>query len=131
MKINDIPNIIIPQDVDEECKELCQLLNCLPGLKTTESCCGHFHQPYSVFFECSDLRTLTRLGRAVSPRYSDGMWKITLETGDSMPKNRFLLSSCKPFDDESTMLSSVNELKVNIKYWFLDKFDEHFDNGNN
>ena len=128
MKILENPSIQLPKfGMDAPCIELCDLLNCLPGLKTYESCCGHCKYPYHVFFRCDSLDTLTRLGRAVDRRYSDGKWEIVLDSGDTHPKNRFWLRSPKPFNDFFDMDKSVKELIENIQYWFDNMFDEYFD----
>lgn len=128
MKLLDKPCIQLPKfGMDAPCIELCNLLNRLPGLETSESCCGHCKEPYMVFFRCDNLDTLTRLGRSIDRRYSDGKWKIELDSGDSNPKNRFCLMSVEPFKNGDEMLNSVEELMENILYWFNDKYDEYFD----
>lgn len=33
------------------CARLCEAMNLLPGIQTTESCCGHGKSPFRVFFE--------------------------------------------------------------------------------
>ncbi len=128
MKIFDEPCVQLPKfGMDAPCVELCDLLNRLPGLETTESCCGHCKESYRVFFRCDNLDTLTRLGRVVDRRYSDGNWEIVLDTGDARPKNRFWLRSLKPFVCFEEMDKSVEELMNNILYWFDDRFDKYFD----
>ena len=128
MKIFDEPSVQLPKfGMDAPCVDLCNLLNRLPGVVTSESCCGHCKRPYHVFFRCDNLDTLTRLGRTVDRRYSDGKWEIVLDSGDSNPKNRFYLRSVEPFKNAEEMLNSVEELMDNILYWFDDKYDEYFD----
>lgn len=128
MKILENPSIQLPKfGMDAPCIELCNLLNCLPGLKTYESCCGHCKFPYQVFFRCDSLDTLTRLGRAVDRRYSDGNWEIVLDSGDAHPKNRFWLRSLKPFNNFFEMNESVKGLIENVEYWFNNGFDKYFD----
>ena len=128
MKLLDEPCIQLPKfGMDAPCIELCDLLNRLPGFKTFESCCGHCKYPYQVLFRCDSLGTLTRLGRAVYRRYSDGNWEIVLDSGDTHPKNRFWMRSLKPFKNAEEMLNSVEELMDNILYWFDDKYDEYFE----
>ena len=127
MKINDKPCITLPDSMDAECIGLCTLLNRLPGVETYESCCGHLQNPYWVFFNCNDLRTVTRLGRAVSKNYSDGKWEIVVDSCDTHPSNCFWLRSKTLFEDFTSMMLSVNSLMDNIVYWFKDEFDKHFD----
>lgn len=131
MKLLDKPCIELPEEVDTECVDLCNLLNRLPGVETRESCCGHCKQPFMVFFKCSDLRTLTRLGRALDRRYSDGgNFEIVLDTCDTHPKNCFRLRSRVVFETNFIMKTSVESLITNIGYWFSDGFDEYFDTDN-
>lgn len=130
MKLLEKPCITLPDDVDSECVDLCNVLNRLPGVETRESCCGHCKQPYNVFFKCSDLRTLTRLGRIVDRRYSDGNFEIVLDSCDSHPKNCFWLRSRVIFETFGEMMNSVHILVSNIDYWFSNDFDEHFDTDN-
>lgn len=40
----------LPNDVDPECEALCAALNQYPGVRTTESCCGHGEDPFGVWF---------------------------------------------------------------------------------
>ena len=128
MKLLDKPCISLPKfGMDAPCVELCDFLNRLPGLETSESCCGHCKTPYHLFFRCDSLDTLTRLGRAVDRRYSDGNWEIVLDSGDTHPKNRFWMRSLKPFNNFFDMDKSVKELIENIQYWFDNKFDKYFD----
>lgn len=128
MKLLDEPCIQLPKfGMDAPCVDLCILLNRLPGVKTSESCCGHCKYPYQVFFCCDNLDTLTRLGRVVDRRYSDGNWEIVVDSGDAHPKNRFWLRSLKPFNDFFEMNESVNGLIENVEYWFNNEFDKYFD----
>lgn len=45
MKARKSPQWIPPSDLDKECLELCVAMNKLPGIRTTNSCCGHGDQP--------------------------------------------------------------------------------------
>lgn len=36
--------------MDTECIKVCDALNALPGITTSESCCGHGTGPFLVFF---------------------------------------------------------------------------------
>lgn len=125
MKIEDKPKIQLPLDMDEECIEICDTLNRLPNTKTTESCSGHGKHTFWIFFKCYDIDVITRLGRAVDKRYSDGNWEIVVDDTDVSPRGRFWLRALHMYDVE-TMKESVKKLIENIIYWFDDKFDEHF-----
>lgn len=125
MKILDEPKIQLPADMDKECIEICNILNKLPDTETYESCQGHGKHPFWVFFKCTNIDVLTRLGRAVDKRYSDGNWEILVDDTDREPRGRFWLRAIHQYD-VSTMEKSVKELCNNILYWFDDEFDEHF-----
>ena len=48
-------------EMDPECVRLCDAMNALPVIRTTESCCGHGKSPYRIFFKVEDLTVLPRL----------------------------------------------------------------------
>ena len=125
MKILDESKIQLPLDMDEECVEICNTLNRLPDTETRESCQGHGEHPFWVFFKCTNIDVLTRLGRAVDKRYSDGNWEILVDDTDREPRGRFWLRAKHQYD-VSTMEKSVKKLCDNILYWFNNEFDEHF-----
>ena len=125
MKIEDKPKIQLPLDMDEECVEICNTLNRLPNTETYDSCQGHEEHQVWVFFKCTNIDVLTRLGRAVDRRYSDGNWEILVDDTDKNPKGSFWLRAIHQYDS-LTMEKSVKGLCNNILYWFDDEFDEHF-----
>lgn len=125
MKLNkEYPQL--PFDMDDECIDLCNLLNTLPGLTTFESCCGHCKNPYGIWFFCTSIDTLSRLGRATNRNYSDGNWEVVLDSTDTSPYGVFWLRSKKPFESPDEMSKSVDNLMYNITYWFNDEFDNYF-----
>ena len=126
MKLKNFMEIdVLPADVDYECISICNTLNRLPGLITYESCSGHEERPFYVWFRCDNIDTLSRLGRVVDKRYSDGNWEIVLDSCDGDPRGCFWLrsKSVLPYDD---LLRSLDELETNILYWFQDEFDKYF-----
>lgn len=64
--------MIYPPDMDKACIPLCDVLNALIGVTTTESCEGHGRHPYRVFFECSDFTSLKWIAEAVA----SSSWKV-------------------------------------------------------
>lgn len=116
----------LPFDMDQECIELCNILNTLPGVTTFESCCGHCRTQYTIWFFCSDIGTLSRLGRITEKNYSDGKWEIVVDSTDTSPYGVFCLRSKKPFESPDEMSKSVDNLMYNITYWFNDEFDNYF-----
>lgn len=119
------PSILLPSDMDLECIEICNLLNRLPGTQTDESCQGHGKHPFWVFFTCTDIDTISRLGRAVFKSYSDGNWEIVVDSTDTNPLGQFWLRS----KDVNPSKESIQGLIKSIEYWFQDRFDDYFANG--
>lgn len=114
--------------MDEECIALCDKLNSLSSIETTESCCGHCKEPYMIFFNCDDFIRLGKLYRCVNRNYSDGKWRIECYCSDRSPTHGFLLTSKEPFNSKEEMMESVNDLIENIDYWENPRFDNYFNN---
>jgi len=112
--------------MDKECIALCDKLNSLSNVRTTESCCGHCKSPYMIFFQCNDFVRLGRLYRCVNRNYSDGKWRIECCCSDIIPSYGFLLTTHEPFASVEEMTESVEALIENIDYWEDTRFDEHF-----
>lgn len=68
--------------MDPECVDICNILNSLPGVETTESCCGHGASEFVVFFLCTDWRSISFLGRCTDRRYG-GSLLLTVEVNNS------------------------------------------------
>lgn len=115
----------LPADMDSECVLLCNTLNRLPGLSTYESCSGHSERPFYIWFRCNNIDTLSRLGRVVDRRYSDGNWEIVLDSCDRDPRGCFWLRSKSVLPNDE-LLKSISRLDTDILYWFQDEFDEYF-----
>lgn len=116
----------LPFDMDNECIDLCNLLNTLPGVTTFESCCGHCKRQYSIWFFCNNINTLSRFGKATERNYSDNMWEVVIDSTDTHPYGVFWLRSKKPFSSPVEMGKSVDNLMKNIRHWFKDEFDNYF-----
>lgn len=74
-------------DLDEGAmRPLLYAMNALPGIVTTESCCGHGNEPFRVWFLASDwdARGMMVLAREMCDRYSmhAHYWRVTLYHGD-------------------------------------------------
>ena len=70
--------------MDDEVRDLCDAMNALPGIKTTNSCCGHGAGQFSIFFEVTAETGLFFLTRCVDRRYwkYGYLWGIELSVGD-------------------------------------------------
>ena len=115
----------LPDDIDPLCIDLCNTFNTLQDTKTVESCSGHGKHEYWIFFKCYNLHVLSRLGRVVDKRYSDGNWEIIVDSCDGEPFGRFWLRT-KTILPEDQLKESIKGLIENIDYWFNDEFDEYF-----
>ena len=114
--------------MDKECIALCDKLNSLSDIETTESCCGHCKQPYMIFFNCYNFIRLGKLFRCINRNYSDGKWRIECCCSDRNPTYGFLLTSKEPFNSNEEMMKSINSLIENIDYWENPIFDNYFNN---
>ena len=50
--------VVYDGKMDAACIRLCDALNKVPGIHTTESCCGHGKQNFVVFFSALTLESL-------------------------------------------------------------------------
>lgn len=66
----------VPEDMDQECIELCKALNKFHGIKTNGSCCGHGKYAYSIQFLFSSKKALAKLLYWLNP-WSD-KWPVLL-----------------------------------------------------
>lgn len=113
--------------MDAECVLLCMKLNELPGVQTTESCCGHYKDTYKIFFDCDDFVSLGILTRCVDKRYSDGKWEIACCGGDNHPLYGFLLRSICVFGSINELNESLKMLIESINYWSDEGFKSYFE----
>ena len=71
--------------IDKECLALCEALNLLPDIETTESCCGHDIKPFKIWFRSKTLESLPPL-----LYFFDGChcgsyeWSVTVSTDCAM-----------------------------------------------
>ncbi len=125
MELNEKPAIVLPDDMDDECIALCNLLNRIPGVRTSESCCGHGKSPFRLWFRCTDITVIARLARCVDRNYSDGLWEVVAENADGEPVGFFCLRTKKPCSGYE-LEKSLGFLAESIEWWFGDDFDEYF-----
>jgi hypothetical protein len=55
--------------MDPQCFPLCDAINAIPGLTTSESCCGHGKAPFRIWFHAKRIRDLYVLVRCIDNRY--------------------------------------------------------------
>jgi len=77
--------------MDPEVLDLCNALNALPGIYTTESCCGHGKEKFSIFFQTDGTTQegLFFIARCIDRRYwkYGHLWNATLVVGDAYPQH--------------------------------------------
>ena len=116
--------------MDKECIPLCDALNSLPDVETTESCCGHCKDRFRIFFKCKNPYSLSVIARVFNRRYSGTklQWIIEVETHDNGGYNYFV-HSVEAYENNTMMEKDISQLVKNIKYWSSEKYKEHFING--
>lgn len=113
--------------MDKECIPICDALNSIPNVQTTESCCGHCKDRFMIFLTCDNPHSLAIIARVFDRRYigTSQPWHIELQTKDSGAYYYFIHSETK-YDSKMVMMKDVNQIIENIKYWCDDKFASHF-----
>lgn len=113
--------------MDKECIHICDVLNSIPNVQTTESCCGHCKERFMIFLTCDNPHSLAIIARVFDRRYigTSQPWHIELQTKDSGAYEYFIHSETK-YDSEEVMMKDVNQIIENIEHWCDDKFASHF-----
>lgn len=113
--------------MDKECIHICDALNSIPNVQTTESCCGHCRDRFMIFLTCDNPHSLAIIARVFDRRYigTSQPWHIELQTKDSGAYDYFIHSETK-YDSEEVMMKDVNQIIENIEHWCDDKFASHF-----
>lgn len=125
MKLSTKPEIELPEDIDGGCVCLCNMLNRIPGLLTTESCCGHGREQCRIWFRCIDIEVIARLARCVDRNYSSGLWRVVAENSDMNPVGLFCLETRRALSEQELSDESIQFVHA-IEYWFSDRFDRYF-----
>ena len=120
--------------MDKAMIPLCDVLNSMPGITTTESCEGHGKWNTDVVFVASDFVSLAKIQRAVDRRYC-GLkkeWEIVCSTIDIPPKGHppmvFFLTSKEPYlkSERMTLLRDLGAICLNLKLYHTDYFNNYF-----
>jgi hypothetical protein len=56
-------------NMDKECIQICDMLNSISDVRTTESCCGHCKDRFMIFFTCDNPHSLAIIARVFDRRY--------------------------------------------------------------
>jgi hypothetical protein len=106
--------------MDAECVQLCDAMNALPGVETTESCCGHGKSEFHVWFKVTNPRGLFFITRCTDRRYwrYGYKWRIELSVGDRYENGYlpvdYLLTSIGVMGDEA--YEQAKDLVRNMNY---------------
>lgn len=70
--------------IDVEVRDLCDVMNALPGIETLDSCCGHGSSSLGIYFKVTSEKGLFFLTRCVDHRYwkYGSLWGIRILVGD-------------------------------------------------
>ena len=100
--------------MDAECVDLCDAINSMTGLETVESCCGHNHQPYRIFFKCYELSALRFLQSCIDNRYWEygSEWMITSHISDTGPEPLYFLLESKSSKLDEIMTQVEDMIRV-------------------
>ena len=79
--------------IDKECVDLCDAINEIPGLRTTESCCGHGKTQYRIWFKVDNPEWLPSLLYFCDSRHVGFDWNCLVTTDCGMSPITFLLES--------------------------------------
>jgi len=82
-----------PNKMDPECVKLCRAINKIPGLQTTESCCGHGKDKFMIWFEVKSLKKLPILLYYLVPCHVSFRWICRVRTDCAMSPVLFVLES--------------------------------------
>ena len=115
--------------MDKECIALCDELNSLKGVKTFESCCGHYKKPYVIDMKISNWYSLSLLARAFDRRYSSGKFEIKVSSLDT-PERKIgitcfsLITNIVP-KNKKEMDEIIIEAIKSIKWWKQKRYIKH------
>lgn len=80
--------------MDPEVVELVEAMNLLPGITTTESCCGHGEHPFRIWFTLADLQALPPLLYYLAACHSGIYgWRCEVTTDCGMGPASFYVTS--------------------------------------
>jgi hypothetical protein len=102
-------------EMDPEVIDLCNALNDIPTLTTTESCCGHGTAPMRIFFRITDQSWLFVIGRCINRNYSNTQFRCLLNIND-IPETSvgFFLES---YDKGHDAYENASRFADEIYYW--------------
>lgn len=120
--------LVVPDGLDSACLSLFEAMSQLPGIETTESCCGHGKEPFLMWFRMDPGQIgADVLTRCLSGRYycyfegeqrQDPYWRVYI--ADSETGCSFVLEG-KPMPEDGDRCEPAEKLAANLQ--------EHIDEG--
>ena len=129
------------EEMDPEVVQICKALNALPGIETTESCCGHGKERFRIWFRVDGRIDPRMVGLFFITRCADvrywqygNNWDIKLSVGDTLikgvlPTDFVLESEAIGKESYAQARDLVDSLKYHLnhsnfkKYFRIDLFD--------
>ena len=108
-------------EMDPECILLCDAINRIPGVDTTESCCGHDNGTFRVFFHIEDQRTVSILLYYIDPCHMGFRWDCKVFTDCSMRPACYYIESLAKGKEA---YDQANEIAEKINNFMDNDFDE-------
>jgi hypothetical protein len=103
-----------PPNLDPELQDLCDAINCIPGVNTTGSCSGHGVKPLEIYMDVEDPRGIFFLARCVSRRYwkHGHTWKLYIcDVSDRTPDATYVLESTsigeEAYEEASSLVANI------------------------
>ena len=117
-------------NMDQECIAICNTLNALPDVKTTCSCCGHYKEPYRIWFNSVNPYSLAVIARVFDRRYSGTnlVYRICMLTKDAeqFPQYTYMIESDAPYSSQKEMEEDIAAILDNFEHWQNPCFDNYF-----
>ena len=102
--------------MDIECIPLCDAINKLPGLRTTDSCCGHNKKPFNIWFEAEDLKYLPALLYWFDNCHCGFCgWRVLVRTDCAMSPVYFNIEGNIGVYNEANAIAGLIEVKIKEK----------------
>jgi hypothetical protein len=80
-------------EMDPECIALCDAINHIPGLQTTESCCGHGESLFRIWFTVTDPKEFSVLLYYLVPCHVGFLWNCYAKTDCGMSPVGYYIES--------------------------------------
>ena len=96
--------------MDPEVMALCDALNQLPGIETTQSCCGHGKQSFKIWVYTTDLTALPALVDFFSACHGAGQgWSVRATTDCAMSPIHFMIEGPVNTDAAETIANNITK----------------------